>query len=70
MNLISGTHYSCERMKYAFMILQEYTIISPQNYVGIDTSHLLILFSYTNNLFKELVLLLYVRSRFSNWAQE
>ena len=29
MNLISETHYSCERMKYAFMVLQEYTIIFP-----------------------------------------
>ena len=28
MNLISGTHHLCERNKYAFMVLQEYTIIS------------------------------------------
>ena len=28
MNLISGTHHSCERKEYAFMILREYTIIS------------------------------------------
>ena len=27
-NLISKTHHSCERRKYAFMILREYTIIS------------------------------------------
>ena len=28
MNLISGTHHSCERREHAFMILREYTIIS------------------------------------------
>ena len=28
MNLISVTHHSCERKEYAFMIFQEYTIIS------------------------------------------
>ena len=28
MNLIRKTHHSCERRKYAFMILREYTIIS------------------------------------------
>ena len=28
MNLISGTHHSCERREYVFMILREYTIIS------------------------------------------
>ena len=27
MNLISGTHYLCEKRKYAFMILRKYTII-------------------------------------------
>ena len=27
MNLISGTHHSCERREYAFMVLQEYIII-------------------------------------------
>ena len=27
MNLISGTHHSCERREYAFMVLPEYTII-------------------------------------------
>ena len=27
MNLISGTHHSCERREHAFMILWEYTII-------------------------------------------
>ena len=27
MNLISGTHHSCERRKYTFMILWKYTII-------------------------------------------
>ena len=32
MNLISGTHNSCERMEYAFMVLQEYTIISPTDH--------------------------------------
>ena len=26
MNLILGTHYSCERIEYTFMILREYTI--------------------------------------------
>ena len=26
-NLISETHHLCERSEYAFMILQEYTII-------------------------------------------
>ena len=30
MNLISGTHYVCERREYVFMVLWEYTIISPQ----------------------------------------
>ena len=30
MNLISGTHHSYEMRKYAFMKLQEYTIISLQ----------------------------------------
>ena len=29
MNLISGTHHSCEKREYVFMVLQEYTIISP-----------------------------------------
>ena len=29
MNLISRTHYSCEMREYAFMVLREYTIISP-----------------------------------------
>ena len=28
MNLISETHYSCERGEYAYMVLWEYTIIS------------------------------------------
>ena len=28
-NLISRTHHLCERREYAFMILREYTIISP-----------------------------------------
>ena len=28
MNLISGTHYSCERKKHVFIILRKYTIIS------------------------------------------
>ena len=32
MNLISGTHHSCERRKYAFMVLREYTIISRNSY--------------------------------------
>ena len=27
MNLISGTHHSCERREYAFMVLREYLII-------------------------------------------
>ena len=27
MNLISGTHYSCERKKYAFIVLRKYIII-------------------------------------------
>ena len=31
MNLISRTHHSCERREYAFMVLQEYTIISREN---------------------------------------
>ena len=30
MNLISGTRHSCERREHAFMVLREYTIISPQ----------------------------------------
>ena len=29
MNLISETHYLCEKREYAFMILQKYTIIFP-----------------------------------------
>ena len=29
MNLISRTHHSCEREEHAFMVLREYTIISP-----------------------------------------
>ena len=28
MNLISGTHHSCERREHAFMVLRKYTIIS------------------------------------------
>ena len=28
-NLISGTHYSCERREYVLMVLREYTIIFP-----------------------------------------
>ena len=31
MNLISGTHYSCERREHTFMVLREYTIIFPPN---------------------------------------
>ena len=31
MNLISGTHHSCERREYAFMVLRVYTIISLEN---------------------------------------
>ena len=27
MYLISGTHHSCEKRKYAFMVFREYTII-------------------------------------------
>ena len=27
-NLISETYYSCEKKKYTFMVLREYTIIS------------------------------------------
>ena len=27
MNLISGTHHSCERKEYGFIVLREYTII-------------------------------------------
>ena len=27
-NLINGTHHSCERREYIFMVLREYTIIS------------------------------------------
>ena len=30
MNLISGTHHSCERKEHAFMVLREYTIISQK----------------------------------------
>ena len=30
MNLISETNYSCVRREYAFMVLQEYTIISHE----------------------------------------
>ena len=33
MNLISGTHRSCERKEYAFMVFREYTIISLQQQV-------------------------------------
>ena len=29
MNLISRTHYSCERREYVFIVFQEYTIIFP-----------------------------------------
>ena len=29
MNLISGVHHSCKMRKHTFMVLQEYTIISP-----------------------------------------
>ena len=31
MNLISETHHSCERIKYAFMVFRKYIIISPIN---------------------------------------
>ena len=31
MNLISGTHHSCERREYAFIVLWDYTIISREN---------------------------------------
>ena len=34
MNLISKTHHSCERRKYAFMVLREYTIISLNYNIG------------------------------------
>ena len=34
MNLISGTHHLCERREHAFMILQEYTIISHSITIG------------------------------------
>ena len=30
MNLISGTHHSCERREHAFMVLRKYTIISRE----------------------------------------
>ena len=36
MYLISGTHYSCERREYAFMVLREYTIISHVKMVQIQ----------------------------------
>ena len=29
MNLISGAYHSCERREHAFMVLREYSIISP-----------------------------------------
>ena len=32
MNLISGTHHSCEIGEYVFMVLQKYIIISPNNW--------------------------------------
>ena len=46
MNLISGTHPSCERREYVFMVFWEYTIIFPtslhskkggikENYIGL-----------------------------------
>ena len=28
MNLINGTHHSCEKRKHAFIVLRDYTIIS------------------------------------------
>ena len=38
MNLISEAHYSCEIREYAFMVLKEYTIISPEN--SVPSSHI------------------------------
>ena len=45
MNLISGTHHSCEMREYVFIVLQEYIIISPSGVVS------------TANLFKSIIFL-------------
>ena len=43
MNLISGTHHSCERREYAFIVFREYTIISPEGEgVSLDPRNTLI----------------------------
>ena len=34
-NLISGTHHSYERREYAFIVLQEYAIISLKDFTNI-----------------------------------
>ena len=40
MNLISGIYYSCEKKKYAFMILREYTPIFPHIHIGSANLHM------------------------------
>ena len=34
MNLISGTHHLCGRREYAFMVFEEYIIISPKQQIS------------------------------------
>ena len=45
MNLISRTHHSCERREHAFMVLQEYTIISPVKESKVLELHVIMLVS-------------------------
>ena len=40
MNLISEIHHSCEKKKYAFMILRECTPISPHIHIGSANLHM------------------------------
>ena len=48
MNLINGTHYSCERREYTFMVLREYTIISHK--IVVDISFLIFYKIFTKNI--------------------
>ena len=40
MNLISGIYYSCEKKKYTFLILREYTPIFPHIHIGSANLHM------------------------------
>ena len=52
MNLISGTHHEYEMREYAFMVLQEYTIISQLWVVEKKLIHVKVLNSYHHLSYK------------------